>query len=108
MVGVEAHVFEVIVLATGTDALLRVGRTSGQAFVQDAGPGVHIRTALAEEDGDELVHARIGEDACAVAAGVAHVVTGDDGVILRFEEIEERLADLGGGGDGGHGKEGGC
>ncbi len=99
VVGVEAHVFEVVVLAAGADALLRVGGASGQAFGQNAGPGVHIRAALAEEDGDELVHARIGEDACAVAAGVAHVVTGDDGVLLRLEEVEESLADLGGGGD---------
>jgi hypothetical protein len=89
VVGVEAHVFEVVVLAAGADALLRVGRASGQAFVQHAGPGIHIRAALAEEDGHELVHARVGEDARAVAAGVAHVVTGDDGVVLRFEEVEE-------------------
>ena len=104
VVGVEAHVFEVVVLAASADALLRVGRTGGQAFGQNAGPGVHVRAALTKEDGDELVHACIGEDACAVAAGVAHVVTGDDGVLLRLEEVEEGLADLGGGRDGGHGQ----
>ena len=107
VVGVEADVLEVVVLAAGADALLRVRRAGGQAFVQDAGPGVHVRAALAEEDGHELVHARIGEDARAVAAGVADVVAGHDGVLLLLEEIEEGLADLGGGGDGGgHGKEG--
>ena len=103
MVGVEADVLEVVVLAAGADALLRVCRTGGQAFVQHAGPGVHIGTALAEEDGHKLVHARVREDACAIAAGVAHVITGDDGVLLLLEEVEEALADLGGGGDGGHG-----
>ncbi len=102
VVGVQAHVFEVVVLAAGADALLRVRRAGGEAFVKDAGPGVHISAALAEEDGHELVHAGIGENACAVAAGVAHVVTGDDGVLLLLEEVEEALADLGGGGDGGH------
>jgi len=71
-----------------------------------AGPGVHVRAALTEEDGHELVHARIGEDARAVAAGVADVVAGHDGVLLLLEEIEEGLADLGGGGYGGHGRAG--
>ena len=97
MVGVEADVFEVVVLAAGADALLRVRRARWQSFVQHAGPGIHIRAALAEEDGHELVHTRVREDARAVAAGVADVVTGDDGVVLRFEEVEEGLADLGGG-----------
>ena len=97
VVGVEAHVFEVVVLAAGADALLRVRRAGGQSFVQHARPGIHIRAALAEEDGHELIHAGIREDARAIAAGVADVVTGDDGVVLRFEKIEEALADLGGG-----------
>ena len=104
VIGVEAHVFEVIVLAAGADALLRVGGTSGQSFVQHTGPSIHIRTALAEEDRHKLVHASIREDARSIPAGVADVVTGDDGVILRFEKVEEALADLGGGGDGGHEK----
>ena len=103
VVGVQAHVFQVVVLAAGADALLGVGGTGGQAFVEDAGPGVHVRAALAQEDGHELVHAGVRENACAVAAGVADVVTGDDGVLLLLEEVEEALADLGGGGDGGHG-----
>ena len=47
VVGVEAHVFEVVVLAASADALLRVRRTGGQAFGQNAGPSVHIRAALA-------------------------------------------------------------
>jgi hypothetical protein len=78
----------------------------GRPLWGDAGPGVHVRAALAEEDGHELVHARVREDARAIAAGVADVVAGHDGVLLLLEEIEEGGADFGGGGDLGHGKEG--
>ena len=102
MVGVEADVFEVVVFAASADALLRVRGAGGQSFVQNAGPGVHVRAALTEEDGHELVHARIGEDARAVAAGVADVVAGHDGVLLLLEEIEEGGADFGGGRNFGH------
>ena len=97
MVGVQAHVFEVIVLTAGADALLRVRCACRQSFVQHAGPSIHIGAALAEEDRHELVHARVRENACAVAAGIADVITGDDGVLLLFEKIEEALADLGAG-----------
>ena len=97
VVGIQPHVLQVVVLAAGADALLRVGSPGGPSFVQDARPGVHVRIALTQEDRHELVHPRIREDARAVAAGVADVVAGHDGVFLGLEEIEEGLADLGGG-----------
>ena len=50
---------------------------------------------LAEEDGHELVHAGVGEEE---VGGVGQQgAGGDDGVLLFLEEIEEGLADFGGG-----------
>ena len=85
VVGVEADVFEVVVLTAGADALLGVGGAAG---------GVRA-LRLAEEDRDELVHPGVGEEQ---VGGVRHQARRlDDRVLLRFEEIEEGLADLGGG-----------
>ena len=85
VVGVEADVFEVVVLTAGADALLGVGGAAG---------GVRA-LRLAEEDRDELVHPSVGEEQ---VGGVRHQARRlDDRVLLRFEEIEEGLADLGGG-----------
>jgi hypothetical protein len=50
---------------------------------------------LAEENGHELVHAGIGEQQ---VGAVRHERGGrDNGVPLRLEKVEERLADLCGG-----------
>jgi len=83
VVGVAADFLEVVVLARDADALLGVG---------DALPG---RLAGAEEDFLELVHARVREQ----QRGIRREHDGRRGhdlVPLRGEEVEERLADLGG------------
>jgi len=85
VVGVETDVFEVVVLTARADALLGIG---------GATRGIRA-LRLAEEDRDELVHPRVGEEQ---VGGVRHQARRlDDRVLLRFEEIEEGLADLGGG-----------
>lgn len=82
VISVETDIVEVVVLATGADAFLGVG-----------GAARRVRTfRLAEEDGHELVHAGVGEQQI---RRVRHQRgRRDDGVRLRFEKIEERLADL--------------
>ena len=91
MVSVEADVIEVVVLAAGADALLRIGG-AGVAAGDCARPFADIGAALAEEDGDELVHARVGEEE---VRRIRHErAARHDGVLLLTEEIEEALADL--------------
>jgi hypothetical protein len=85
VIGVEADVLKVVVLAAGADALLRVGGARGALGTR----------RLAEEDGHELVHAGIGEEEI---GRVGQERAGrDDGVALFAEEIEEAGADFGGG-----------
>ena len=96
VVGVQAHVVEVVVLAARADALLRVRRARRQ-----------VGGLLgAEEVGYELVHTRVGEEQ--VGRGRQQAGARHDAVLLLAEKIEERLADLGGS----HGelsnKTGGC
>ena len=94
MVGVPANIIEVVVLAAGADAFLGVGG-AGVGRGDDAGPAGDVGFALVEENGDELVHAGIGEQE---AGRVGHERRGrHDSVLLLREEIEKRLADLGGG-----------
>ncbi len=94
VIRVEADVIEVVVLAAGADALLRV-RRARVAAGDGAAPLAHIRRALAEEDGDELVHAGVGEEQ---VRRVGHERRArHDGVLFLAEEIEELLADLGAG-----------
>ena len=91
VVGVEADVIEVVVLAACADALLRVGG-AGVGAGDCACPFAHVRRALAEEDGDELVHAGVREKE---VRRIGHERrAGHDGVLFLAEEIEERLADL--------------
>jgi hypothetical protein len=90
VVRVVADVVEVVVLAAGADAGLTVGGPFEAAELAAAVGG-------AEEEGLELVHAGVGEkqrrvfvgdDGCAGHEGVA---------VLLAEEVEEVLADFGGG-----------
>ena len=77
-----AYVFKIVVLAARPDALLSVRR-----------PTRRVRAAgLAEKDGHELVHPRIGEQQVGAVGHKAR--RGDDGVLLGFKKIKERLADL--------------
>ena len=89
VIGIVADIFEVVVLAAGADAFLGVGgarRIVGSFF-------------HAEEIRHERVHAGIGEQ----QTGRLRQQRGgwNDGVLLFPKEIEEALADLGGGHDGG-------
>jgi hypothetical protein len=85
------------VLAAGADAFLRVAGAvvAGGA---DAGPGGNVGLLVAEEDGHELVMPALVKSSRA-SRGAARRM--HDGVLLLVEEIEEGLADLGGGHDGG-------
>ena len=92
MVGIQTHVLEVVMLAAGADALLRVGRARVRAR-DDARPAGNVGVLLPEEDRDELVHPGIGEEQI---RGIRHQTRGrDKGVVLLAEEIEKRLSDLG-------------
>lgn len=91
VVGIPSHVVKIIVLATGTDALLRVGRPLklGQ---RTRGIG------LAQEDGLELIHAGVGKEEGGVGQGNGR--TGrDHGVRSGFggEVIHKGRSDLVGG-----------
>jgi hypothetical protein len=96
VVRVLAHVVEVVVLAARADALLTVHRPLELAQVRR-------RVRLAQEDGLELVHPRVGEQERGIVEGHAGVA-GHEGVPARraaglaLEELDERGADLVGGG----------
>ena len=60
MIGVVADVLEIVVLAAGADAFLRV-RGAGVLGRMGPGPLRDIGGAIAEEDGHELIHPRVGE-----------------------------------------------
>ena len=82
MVGVHPDVLEVVMLAAGADALLRVGGASGSVRAGQ----------LAEEDRHELVHAGVGKQQVGRVrheAGRRH-----DGVLFVLKKIEEGLSDL--------------
>ena len=82
VIGVEADVVEVVVLAAGADAFLGVSRATGCVGA----------LGLSEEDGHELVHAGVGEQK---VRRIGHERgRGNNGVLLRLEEVEERLTDL--------------
>ena len=68
--------------AAGADAFLGVGGAAGRVGTFD----------LAEKNRDELVHARVGEQEVRRIGQQAR--RRHDGVLLRLEEVEERLADL--------------
>ena len=85
MIGVKADVFEVVVFAAGADALLGVGGAGVGAFF------------LAEEDRLELVHAGVGEEQGWIVQGNDRRRWNESVSVLLDEEIEELLANLGGG-----------
>jgi hypothetical protein len=92
VIGVEPYVLQVVVFASGADAFLRVRcpRVQGGCC---SGPAGNVGGLLAEEDRHKLVHARIGEEQ---VGGVRQEAgRGYEGVLLRVEEVEEGLADLG-------------
>lgn len=85
VVGILAHILQVVVLAAGADALLRVGCAAGLVG----------RVHHAQEVRHKLVHAGVCEQQ---ARALRHQGGGrHDGVLLLFEEIKETLADLRGG-----------
>mmetsp|Transcript_6447 Transcript_6447/g.19110 ORF Transcript_6447/g.19110 Transcript_6447/m.19110 type:complete len:1096 (+) Transcript_6447:257-3544(+) len=95
VVHVLAHVVEVVVLAARTDALLRVGRALELGHV-----GRRVR--LAEENGLELVHARVDEEQRGVVEG-HHRGGCPEGVVHALglaEEIDEGVAHVRGRGEG--------
>ncbi len=76
-----ADVFQVVVLAAGAHAALRGGRARIAALV------------VAEEHILELHHAGVGEQQGRIVA--RHQARGtDDGVLLRFKEFKELVADF--------------
>ena len=99
MVSIEADVLEVVVFAAGANAFLGVGG-AGVFGRADSGPFGNVGSAVAEEDGHELVHAGVREEQSGRVRQEGR--RRDDRVALRGEEIEEGLADL----RGGHAKEG--
>ena len=85
VIGIEPDVIEVVVLAAGADAFLRVGdarRIPWRAFV------------CAEKDRHELVHAGVGEEQVRRVRQKRR--RRHDGVLFLAKEIEKGLADLGG------------
>jgi hypothetical protein len=92
VIGVETDVFEVVVFATGANALLRV-RCARRQTRNRAGPLIDLGLLLAEEDRHKLVHAGIGEQQIRRVGHQAR--RRHNGVLLRLEEVEERLADFG-------------
>ena len=82
MVGVIAHILEVVVFAAGADALLRVG---GARWVVGGGFG-------AEEIRNKLIHPRVGEQQ--IRGGRHEGGRGHNGVLFFFEKIEEGLPDF--------------
>ncbi len=81
VVGVHAHFFQVIVLATYTQAFLGVRDTLVSS------------RAIAEEQVLELVHARIGEHERGIILH-HHGGAWDNGMTVLLEVVEEGLADL--------------
>lgn len=88
MVGIFSNVFQIIVLATGSNALLRVG----SPFQGSEGGG---RVDLTQENGLELVHTGVGEEERGVTEGGA-TRRGLIGVFLRGEVVDKGRPDPGG------------
>src|SRR4051812_34526747 len=88
MIRIEPHVLEIVVLAPGADAFLGV-RRARVAPRNGPGPFADICLFLTEEDGHELVHPCVGEEQ---VGRIRHQTRRrHNGVVLRFEEVQERL-----------------
>jgi len=93
VIGVQADVIQIVVFATSTDALLGVCGPSIKCRNR-TGPLGDISFSFAQENWNELIHASIGEQQ--VGAVRHEAGAGNDRVLLGTEEVQERLADLGG------------
>ncbi len=85
VIRVVSHVFEIIVLPTSSNALLRVDRSGVRPV------------ALSEEDILELVHSGVGEQEGGVVVGNGRARRNDLVRGALGEEIKELLSDLRGG-----------
>ena len=91
VVGIEPDIFEVVVLSSGTDAFLRIGRARVRSR-DGARKARDIGLRIAEKNRDELVHPRVGEEQ---VRRVGHQARRrHDGVLLPAEKIEEALTDF--------------
>ena len=91
VVGIQPNVLEVVVFAAGANAFLRV-RRAGVGSCDRPRPAGDIGLGIAEKDGDELVHPRIGKQQI---RRVRHQAGRRHGrVAFLPEEIEEALADF--------------
>ena len=79
VVCIVSHFFEVVVLSAHAEALLAVGGAA------------HLRSAVAQEDVLELVHAGVGEHQRRVVFH-NHGCGGDDGMSLCLKEVEKFLS----------------
>ena len=61
VIGIEADIIEIVVFAASADAFLGIGG-SGIACGNGTGPFTEIGLACPEKEGDELIHARVGEE----------------------------------------------
>ena len=91
MVSVEPDILQVVVFASRPNAFLRIGGSCRQLRIGPR-PLVDIGGLFAQKDGNELIHARIGEKEI---GGTGHQARRrHDSVILRLEEIQKVLTDL--------------
>ena len=81
VVGVVAHLLEVVVLATNAQTLLRVGHT------------LALGRGIAQNDILELVHTGIGKHQCGVVLH-DHRSRGHDEVLLGLKKTLERVSDF--------------
>ena len=81
VVGVETHLFQVVMLTAHAQALLRIGRS------------LKLRRNVSKNDVLELIHTCIGEHKCRVVLD-DHRCRGHDSVSLAAEEIFERFSNF--------------
>ena len=93
VVGIEAHVLEIVMLSAGPDAFLGVG-SPGVFVCLGSSPFGNIGLFVTQKDGHKLVHAGIGKKQ---SRGIRQQRSrGHDGVALLGKKIEEGLANRGG------------
>jgi hypothetical protein len=82
MIGIHPHILEVVVLASGSDAFLRVCSSSGRIGA----------TLFAQEYWNKLIHACVGKKKIWRLGHEAR--RGHNGVLFSFEKIQKILSDL--------------